>query len=320
MHLSRKISIAPMMACTDRHFRYLARLLTKHVLLYSEMVTANAIIYGPRQRLLDFNADEQPLALQLGGSDPGALAKAAQIGEQWGYNEINLNVGCPSDRVHAGQFGLYLLQFPDKVADCVAAMKAACRIPITVKTRIGVDHCDSFEALVAFVDQVSAAGCRSFTLHARKGWLQGLSPRENRHIPPLCYPTVYALKRHFPQLEIIINGGITTNAAVMQHLSQVDGVMIGREAYGNLYWLSDFDRRYYADSHPILSRKDILLQYLPYLSDQISAGVPLRLLVKPILGLFQGVPGAKRWRHFLCESARHQRGLAMIEQKIINDF
>ena len=316
MTLSRKISIAPMMACTDRHFRYLARLVTKHVLLYTEMLTPDAILHGDRERLLGYEPVESPLALQLGGSDPALLAKAARVAEQWHYSEVNLNVGCPSDRVQSGQFGACLMKQPQRVAECVEAMQEAVRIPVTVKSRIGVDDCDSYAELVHFVETISQAGCRSLTVHARKAWLQGLSPRQNRHVPPLRYDVVYQLKRDFPDMEIIINGGISDDAAVASHLASVDGVMIGREAYRHLYWLSQFDQRYFNDDHPILSRKQVLLRYLPYVSDQLARGVPLRLFVKPMLGLFQGVSGAKSWRHFLCEQSRHPSGWREIESKI----
>ena len=320
MVVNRLLSIAPMMDCTDRHFRYLARLISKRVLLYSEMVTANAVIFGDRDRLLGFDAFEQPVALQLGGSDPQLLARAAVLAQDRGYIEVNLNVGCPSNRVQSGSFGVCLMKTPERVAECVATMIQAVRVPVTVKCRIGVDDMDSYELLCGFIDTVSDAGCRSFAVHARKAWLNGLSPKQNRHIPPLRYDVVYQLKQDYPDLEIVINGGVKTHAEIEKHLASVDGVMIGREAYRNVYWLQDFDRKYYGDDGDVLSRNDVVLEYLAYMRQQLSSGVALRLLTKHMLGLFQGLPGAKKWRHFLCEKSRHPGGWRDLEKEVVRLF
>lgn len=290
-----------MMDCTDRHYRYFMRLLTRHTLLYSEMVTTGAVIHGDRDYLLGFDATEQPLALQLGGSEPDALAEAARIGEQYGYAEINLNVGCPSDRVQAGRFGACLMKEPELVADCVAAMQAAVQVPVTVKTRLGVDDLDSYELLCQFVEKVAATGCNTFIMHARKAWLQGLSPRENRTIPPLKYDWVHQLKRDYPQLEILINGGIKTLADVELQLQHVDGVMIGREAYSNPYLFATVDQRLFGDTRTPLSERELVLSYMDYVSQQLQHGVPLRTLIRYLVGLFKGAPGARLWRRYLSE-------------------
>lgn len=320
MPLNRLISIAPMMDCTDRHFRFLVRLFSKHVLLYSEMVTANAVIHGNRERLLGFNPVEEPLALQLGGSDPATLAQASVIGEQWGYDEINLNVGCPSNRVQSGRFGVCLMKEPIKVYECVSAMQASVNVPVTVKCRIGVDDMESYDHLCHFVSTVAESGCHSFAIHARKAWLNGLSPKQNRHIPPLKYDVVYQLKRDFPHLEIVINGGVKTHEEIRSHLEHVDGVMIGREAYGNPYWLSRFDQSYYGSSKKVVTRKEAALTYLDYVCQQVGVGANLSLLTKHMLGLFQGVKGAKRWRHFLCEKSRQPEGWRDLEREARSFF
>ncbi len=297
----RTLSIAPMMDWTDRHFRYFVRLITKETLLYSEMVTALAVIHGHRDYLLDFSPCEQPLALQLGGSDPKVLAQAAKIGEQYGYVEINLNVGCPSNRVQAGRFGACLMKEPDLVADCVAAMQQVVSVPVTVKTRLGVDDADSYDLLCHFIQTVHQAGCQTFIMHARKAWLQGLSPRENREVPPLCYDTVYRLKQEYPDLEIILNGGVKTCAAISQHLQHVDGVMLGREAYANPYLLAPVDAHFFGSESVCGSQQDIVHAYCDYVDQQLSQGVPLHSLVRHILGLFKGNPGARLWRRYLSE-------------------
>jgi len=298
-----RLAVAPMMDWTDRHDRYFLRLLSRHTRLYTEMVTTGAVLHGDRGKLLGFDPAEHPLALQLGGSDPAELARCAAIAEDWGYAEVNLNVGCPSDRVQSGRFGACLMAEPALVGECVAAMGAATRLPVTVKTRIGIDHRDAYEALADFVATVAQAGCRTLIVHARKAWLQGLSPKENREIPPLSYPTVYRLKRDFPALSVVINGGITDLDAAEQHLQRVDGVMIGRAAYQNPYLLAMADRRLFDDSAPVPSRYEIVQRLLPYVERQLADGVYLHRITRHILGLFQGQPGARQWRRHLSENA-----------------
>ncbi len=260
----RRLSVAPMMDWTTRDYRFLARLITRHTLLYTEMVVAQAILRGDRERFLAFNDEEHPVALQLGGSEPQDLAEAARIAEQYGYDEINLNVGCPSDRVQQGKIGAILMAEPELVGQCVEAMQAAVRVPVTVKTRIGIDDQDDYDFLYRFVTRMEQAGCTSLTIHARKAILSGLSPKENREIPPLIYQRAYAIKQAFPRMEIILNGGVKTLEEVHAHMGDVDGVMIGREAYQNPYFLADADRIVFADDHPVPSRRDIAEQFLPY--------------------------------------------------------
>ena len=290
------------MDCTDRHYRFFARLLTKHTLLYSEMVTANAVIHGHRDYLLGFDALEQPVALQLGGSDPQTLSESAKIGEQYGYREINLNVGCPSDRVQAGRFGACLMKEPMLVAKCMSAMQQAVKVPVTIKTRLGVDEHDSDEFLYRLIETVAQTGCDTFIMHARKAWLKGLSPRENRDVPPLEYERVYQLKKTFPKLEIIINGGITRHQQIAEHLQHVDGVMIGREVYSNPYFLATIDQQFFSDDHAILSERELVERYKEYVAEQLALGVPLRSLIRYLVGLFKGHPGARQWRRYLSEN------------------
>lgn len=304
MHL---LSVAPMMDWTDRHERAFLRVISRRTLLYTEMVTTGAILHGDRDRLLAFDPAEHPVALQLGGSEPDDLAACAREGAQRGYDEINLNLGCPSDRVQRGRFGACLMTEPALVADGVAAMIEAVAIPVTVKTRIGVDDCDSYEALAAFVVMLAAAGCRSFTIHARKAWLSGLSPKENREVPPLRYEMVYALKRDFPDLEIVINGGVQSLEAAAAHLHHVDGVMIGRAAYQMPYILADADQVIFGEDRAPKSREQIVADFLPYVERRVSEGVPLKSIVRHMLGLFNGLPGARAWRRHLAEEA-HQPG------------
>jgi tRNA-dihydrouridine synthase A len=301
--LNRKLSIAPMMDYTDRYCRYFLRLISRHVLLYTEMVTTGALIHGERRRFLQFDASEHPLALQLGGSDPKELAQCARIGEQWGYDEINLNVGCPSDRVQSGRFGACLMAEPRVVADCVGAMADVVRVPVTVKHRIGIDERDSYAELVDFVGTVADAGCGVFIVHARKAWLQGLSPKENREIPPLRYDVVQELKRDFPHLQIVINGAIKTLDQTESLLDGLDGVMIGREAYHNPWILAEADSRIYGDSPRPRTRRDVLEAFLPFVEREQAAGVPFGRLSRHILGLYQGVPGARAWRRHVSERA-----------------
>lgn len=292
-----------MMDWTDRHERAFLRVISRRTLLYTEMVTTGAILHGNRDRLLDFDASEHPVALQLGGSEPADLAAAARAGAERGYDEINLNLGCPSDRVQRGRFGACLMTEPDLVAEGVAAMIGAVDIPVTVKTRIGVDETDSYEALQAFVARIAAAGCRSFTIHARKAWLSGLSPKENREVPPLRYEVVYDLKRDFPDLEIILNGGVLSLDEAEAHLEKTDGVMIGRAAYQTPYVLAEADARVFGDTAPVKTREETVAAFLPYVERRLSEGVPLKSITRHMLGLFNGLPGARAWRRHLAEEA-----------------
>ena len=312
-----RVCVAPMMDYTDRHFRYFIRLMTRHTLLYTEMVTSGAILHGDHRRFLEFHPSEHPLALQLGGSDPEALAACARIADGYGYDEISLNVGCPSDRVQSGRFGACLMQEPELVAECVAAMRAASRVPVTVKTRIGVDERDSYEHLVDFIGKVAAASCAVFIIHARKAWLKGLSPKENREIPPLRYDVAARLKRDFPQLTVVVNGGVQTLDAMHAHLGDFDGVMVGREAVSNPYLFADVDRRFFGSSAESLSRGEVLQAWLPYIAAQLQEGVPLARMTRHALGLFHGCPGARAWRRALSEEAvRPGAGLTVLHQAL----
>lgn len=314
---THRVSVAPMMGCTDRHYRYLARLISKYTVLYTEMLTTGAVIHGKREKLLGYHAMEHPVALQLGGSDPRELALSAKIAYDYGYDEINLNVGCPSDRVQAGKFGACLMKEPQLVADCVAAMVAAVPVPVTVKCRIGVDHHDSEEALHAFTAGLVDAGCRALIVHARKAWLQGLSPRDNRTIPPLDYPRVYALKRAFPELPMMINGGVTTLQEVDAHLQQVDGVMIGREAYANPWLLAEVDARYYGSAQATRDPKQVIMAFLPYVATQLAQGVKLRSIIRHLVGFFPGEQGARQWRRYLSQHGGDEmRGVRVIEEAL----
>jgi tRNA-dihydrouridine synthase A len=293
------ISIAPMMDWTDRHCRFFLRLLSPHAYLYTEMITTGAIIHGDRERFLRFSEQEHPVALQLGGSDAKDLAVCAKLGEEYGYDEINLNCGCPSDRVQSGRFGACLMKEPDRVADCVAAMVDAVKIPVTVKCRIGVDEQDSFEFLDAFVGKSADAGCTTFILHARKAWLKGLSPKENREIPVLDYARVKDVKEKYPHLRIILNGGLTDTAQIEEQLEILDGVMIGREAYQNPYFLADIERRIF-DNHTILSREEIVRAMVPYAREQFEQhGTPIKSITRHMLGLYHGQRGTKAWKQTL---------------------
>lgn len=311
------ISVAPMMGCTDRHFRYLVRLISRHIQLYTEMVTTGAVIHGHRQKLLGHHPIEHPIALQLGGNNPAALAQSASIGVDFGYDEINLNVGCPSDRVQAGQFGACLMKQPRLVADCVSAMTQAVSIPVTVKCRIGVDDQDSLAALIDFVETVAQAGCCTFIVHARKAWLSGLSPRENRTVPPLHYDRVHALKRHFPALRIVLNGGIQSLDEALDQLAVVDGVMMGREAYANPGLLSRVDHLFYGVKSAEASLSSVVRSYLPYVAEQLQQGVRLRSVIRHVIGLFQGCPGARLWRRYLSDhGGSDERGVRVIEEAL----
>ena len=315
---ARKFCIAPMMDWTDRHYRYFARLLSKEALLYTEMVTSGALIYGDKERHLQFNEEEHPVALQLGGSNPGELAKCVKMAEDYGYDEVNLNVGCPSDRVQNNMIGACLMGHANLVRDCLLSMAEACHLPVTIKHRIGIDDQDSYDFLRDFVGTVKESGCRTFIVHARKAHLQGLSPKENREIPPLQYEKVYALKKDFPECEIIINGGIKTMEECQSHLQQVDGVMIGREAYQNPWLLAEVDAMIYAKESPIISRHDIIRQLYPYIEMQLSQGQRLSYISRHILGLFHGQPGGKRFRRYLSEHAHKANAdLTVLENALL---
>ena len=301
--LDRRLSIAPMMARTDRHYRYFMRQLTGQTLLYTEMVVADAVVHGDRDRLLSFDREEHPLGLQLGGSDPAVLARAARIAADYGYDEINLNVGCPSNRVRSGGFGACLMATPQRVGDCVANMIAAVPIPITVKCRIGIDQIDSYQPLAGFIDTVAAAGCQSFMVHARKAWLQGLNPKQNRTLPPLRYDRVYALKQDFPRLEIVINGGIQTLDQVLAQQPYVDGVMIGRAAYRDPWILAAADRRIFGLQPSQRTRSQAFAAMLPYLYRNAAAGVPMQRMTRHLQGLFYRQPNARNWRLLLSSGA-----------------
>ncbi len=303
------------MDCTDRHCRYLLRLISRRTRLYTEMVTAAAIVRGgDPQRFLGFNPAEQPLALQLGGSDPVQLAKAARMAEDWGYDEINLNVGCPSDRVTSGRFGACLMAEPDLVAQCVRAMRDTVRIPVTVKTRIGIDDMDTDQHLDAFITTVAAAGCDTFIIHARKAWLQGLSPKENREIPPLSYERVYKLKRSFPHLTLVLNGGLKTLAESFAALTAVDGtaldgVMLGRAPYEAPYMLADVDRLFFEDAHPTPHRADVAADYVAYAARAIGEHTRPHHVLRHAAGLFHGRANARRWRQTLARVGQNDGAL-----------
>jgi tRNA-dihydrouridine synthase A len=295
-----------MMDWTDRHCRFFHRLLTRRARLYTEMVTAEAILHGRRERLLGFNAEEHPVGLQLGGADPEKLAEAAAIGEGFGYDEINLNVGCPSDRVQEGRFGACLMAEPALVARCVAAMGARVKVPVTVKCRIGIDDQDSEADLERFVGAMAGAGCRTLIVHARKAWLEGLSPKENREVPPLDYARVWRLKAAHPELEIVINGGIASLAETEAHLAHVDGVALGRAAYQNPYLLAEVDGRLFGDAGPPPTRRAVLEQLIPYAERHVRNGGRLNNIVRHVLGLHHGQPRARAFRRHLSELASRE--------------
>ncbi len=301
-----------MMDWTDRHCRYFHRLLSPHARLYTEMVTSPALIHGDRERLLGFDVAEHPVALQLGGSDPRELAEAARIGQQFGYDEINLNVGCPSDRVQSGRFGACLMREPELVADCFAAMRDAVSIPVTIKCRLGVDAQDEGADLQHFIETVATQGCTVFVVHARKAWLKGLSPKENRDVPPLNYERVYQLKRDFNPLTIIINGGIDKLVDVETHLEHTDGVMLGRTAYHEPYRLAELEHRFFGT--PLPTRESVIDQMRPYIAAHLANGGKLQHISRHLLGLFQGLPGARSWRRHLSENAhRIDAGIDVVD-------
>ena len=314
--IERRFCIAPMMDCSDRHARYFLRLFSSNILLYTEMITAAAIVHGDRDYLLNFNKEEHPLAVQLGGSDPEQLYQAARICTDYGYDEINLNCGCPSDRVQSGSFGACLMKDPALVADCVAALKSATNLPVTVKHRTGIDQQEDYDLLAGFAEAQISAGAEALIVHARNAWLQGLSPRQNREIPPLKYDWVYRLKQDYPEQEIIINGGIKTLQACQQHLQFVDGVMLGREPYQNPYLLHDVDREIFGHE-PVtsLDRIELLHRMYPYIEQQLSLGLPLTRVVRHLIGLFHGQPNARRWRRYITENAyRKTAGIETLYQ------
>jgi tRNA-dihydrouridine synthase A len=315
--LEHRFCVAPMMDWTDRHCRFFHRLLTCRALLYTEMVTAEAVLHGDQDRLLGFSPEEHPLALQLGGSNPVRLAEAAAIGADYGYDEINLNVGCPSDRVQEGRFGACLMAEPELVAQCVAAMRARLPVPVTVKCRIGIDEQDSEAELEQFVSAVAGAGCRTFIVHARKAWLQGLSPKQNREVPLLDYGRVYRLKAAHPELEIIVNGGIGSLDDAEAHLAKVDGVALGRAAYQNPYLLADVDRRLFGTTTPPPSRCDVIEALIPYAERHIRAGGRLNNIARHILGLYHGQPRARAFRRHLSELAPRSSAHAGILKDVL---
>ncbi|MTV38027.1 tRNA dihydrouridine(20/20a) synthase DusA [Duganella radicis] len=313
---SRRLSVAPMMDWSDRHCRMFHRHISKHTWLYTEMVTTGALVYGDVERHLRFNEEEHPVALQLGGSDPADLATSARLGEKWGYDEINLNCGCPSERVQKGAFGACLMAEPQLVADCVKAMRDAVSIDVTVKHRIGIDDVQSYDFVRDFVGQVAEAGCTTFIVHARNAILKGLSPKENREIPPLKYEYAYQLKRDFPDFEIIINGGIKTEAEIDEHLQHLDGVMLGREAYHNPFVMANFDQRYYGDTSAPKTREQVLEAMVPYIQAQLAQygplGLKLNSITRHMLGIMTGLPGARAFRQTLSDSKKLALGDARL--------
>lgn len=320
--IDRTLSIAPMMDCTDRHYRYFLRLALAHTLLYTEMVPAMALQHGNHEKFLGFNSKEKPLALQLGGCDPQALAYAASLGQNWGYDEINLNIGCPSERVQSGRFGVALMKEPELVAECVSAMQEAVNLPVTVKCRVGVDDYDSDRWLDHFIDTVQKAGCQTFIVHARKAWLKGLNPRQNRNIPPLNHDRVFRLKRRFPHLEIIINGGIVSFDDTHKALQKIDGVMMGRPAYSDPMYMQNLESSIYQKQAQMLTEQQWLAAYIPYVERAYAdRHVSIQRIIQHLLGLFQNFKGAKAWRRYLTESARqHEQGIVALKEAVDHAF
>ncbi len=316
--LSHKISIAPMIACTDKHFRYLVRLLTKHTVLYSEMITTGAVIFGDRDRHVGFNENENPVVFQIGGNDPQDMAKAASIVESYGYDEININVGCPSERVQSGKFGACLMADPQLVADCVKAMQDKVDIPVTIKTRLGFYGHYKYETLCEFLEINNIAGCNTFIIHARTANLNGFSPKQNRELLPIQYEEVYRLKQDYPEFNIVINGDITTREQINQHLGHVDGVMIGRAAYSNPIILNDVDKDFFNDdTSGVMTRKEVVSLYCDYMQRQLEHDVPLNIMTKHIISIFQGIGGAKSWRRYLSENITSKKGDISVIQKAL---
>ncbi len=313
----QRFSVAPMLDWTDRHCRYFHRIMSKEALLYTEMVTTGAIIHG-KGDFLAYNEEEHPVALQLGGSNPIDLARCAKLAQERGYDEINLNVGCPSDRVQNGMFGACLMGEAELVAQCVTAMRDVVDIPVTVKTRIGIDDQDSYEFLKDFIHVVSEkGGCDNFTIHARKAWLSGLSPKENREIPPLDYPRVYQLKQDFAHLTMAINGGIKTFEEMEEHLKHMDGVMVGREAYQSPYLMAEVDQRLFGSELPVMKRREVVEAMYPYIEKQLANGSYLGHITRHMLGLFQNMPGARQWRRHISENAHKPgAGIEVVQQAL----
>jgi tRNA-dihydrouridine synthase A len=309
----KSFAVAPMMDWADRHCRVFHRVLTRHALLYTEMVTALAVKHGDREKLLGFDKIEHPVALQLGGSDPALLAEASKIGEDFGYDEVNLNVGCPSDRVQGGHFGACLMAEPQLVADCIAAMQAAVKIPVTVKCRIGIDDQDEETALQNFIETIAKTGCKTFIVHARKAWLQGLSPKENREIPPLNYDRVHRLKQSFPFLTITLNGGLENIEMIQENMGDLDGAMLGRAAYHNPWILQSVDPLFYNAAAPCATRRDAVLAMIPYVDEQVSKGLYLHRITRHMLGLYHAQPGGRMWRQIIStESCKSGANSAVI--------
>ncbi len=308
----RKVCVAPMLDWTDRHCRYFHRLISKHTWLYTEMVTTGALLYGDVARHLDFSDEEHPVALQLGGSEPEDLAKCAKLGEKWGYDEINLNCGCPSERVQKGAFGACLMKESTLVANCIKSIQDSVSIDVSVKNRIGIDDVTTYSFVRDFIGEISETGCRIFIVHARNAILKGLSPKENRSIPPLQYETVYQLKQDFPDLEIIINGGIETSDEIVEHLEHVDGVMIGRAAYHTPWLLADADSRFYDDSTTHPHRSKVIESMMPYIEKQLglfgAKGLKMNSITRHMLGIMTGLPGARKFRQILSDSKRLAQG------------
>ncbi len=312
------ISIAPMMDYTDRHFRYFLRQITKKTLLYTEMITTQAIIHGDRHKLLDFSAEEKPLILQLGGDNPQKLAQCAKIGEDWGYDGINLNVGCPSNRVQNGNFGACLMAKPDAVAKALESMQEAVNIPVSIKHRIGIDNQDSYEDMLNFVKIVNKSGCKNFTIHARKAWLNGLSPKDNRTIPPLHYDYIHRLKQELPSLNIEINGGITTLIQIEEQLNLVDAVMIGRAAYDNPYLFAHVDQKFWGEIYPSKNRHQIIESMFDYIDFWVSKGVKLHSISRHLLQIFAGQTGTKAWKRFISENVNQNNADSQIIKNALN--
>ena len=299
--INRKISVAPMMDCTDRHDRFFLRLISKNVMLYSEMVATKSAIHGDREKILGFRNEEQPVALQVGGSDKKELAQVAKLAEEYSYKEINLNLGCPSKKVQKNSFGACLIKEPDLVAECLNEMVNACNIPVTAKTRIGVDHIEDFDYLNKFVNKIKEAGCKTIILHARKAILKGLTPKQNLSIPKLNYERVYEIKKENPDLEVIINGGITNIEDIKKHLEICDGVMIGRAIYQNPYFLSEIEKEIF-NTNKIPSREDVAKEILKYLEEEVKAGTKVNHIMRHTVGLYHGQPGSKDWKRYLSDN------------------
>jgi len=316
-HPDRRLAVAPMLDWTDRWCRYFLRQISRQVLLYTEMVTTGALLHREPAHFLDFHPQEHPLALQLGGSEPAALERCARLASDWGYDELNLNIGCPSDRVQSGRFGACLMAEPQLVAECVAAMREGFPGPVTVKHRIGIDDMDDYDDMARFVERVANAGCETFIVHARKAWLSGLSPKENRDVPPLRYEQVYRLKQDFPALEIVINGGITSLDQALEHLARVDGVMMGRAIYHDPWLLAGADRRLFGHDSAPASRRAVVLGMRAFIEAELSTGVRLHRITRHMLGLFAGLPGARHWRRHLSQHAnRPDAGWHIVEQAL----